>query len=440
MPATLLDLLSNSLVLHHTAPYLPVAATFALSRTSKSFRDLVLHTPDVFRYLDLSTVKSAVVPYTPIDIGGNHWRAERMDEALTEDEFYSGPLRGIFSKLERRHLLRNVQTLVLDGLSVPADLVREIIAEDRYSVRVLSIRDVKNLNERKLRQALNYAVRPSRPEGTPRLKALYVFGPRDSTPAEGPPKPTRSPPRIPTPSGVTTSQGAQIGAEWNEKSAQALTAALARTTDKWYQPAGRIFSKRPSYDWADTLQACEGIIYFDAVLCRGPRHSAPASSTSPAYAYPTQPQTYLRPAVASIALGSAGCATCGSCPETPAVFGQSPLTHLPLLSPPPLHASTIRAAQLPATLDGSPPPRLIVRCEDCLRGRWCERCNKWWDEDCYQGLPNSTRTELQQQEAIENMMAQLDSSYKRDVKVHMGLCIEKCYVSEMMAVTDGMWG
>jgi len=38
------------------------------------------------------------------------------------------------------------------------------------------------------------------------------------------------------------------------------------------------------------------------------------------------------------------------------------------------------------------------------------------------------------------MMAQLDSSYKRDVKVHMGLCIEKCYVSEMMAVTDGMWG
>ena len=175
----LADLLSNSLVLRQTAPYLPVASIFALAATSKSLHHLVHESPDVFRYLDLSTVKSAIVPYAPLDSGGVSWRAERMDESLTEDEFYSGPIRGIFSKLQRRNVLRSVQTLVLDGLSVPADLVRDIIAEDTFNVRILSIRECKHLNERKLQQVLRYAVRPSRPAGTPKIKGIYFFGQRE---------------------------------------------------------------------------------------------------------------------------------------------------------------------------------------------------------------------------------------------------------------------
>ena len=59
--------------------------------------------------------------------------------------FYSGPLRGIFAMLQRRDLLSCVQTLVLDGLSVTADLCNEIIADPRYNVSFLYISGVKNL-------------------------------------------------------------------------------------------------------------------------------------------------------------------------------------------------------------------------------------------------------------------------------------------------------
>ncbi|KAF2139312.1 uncharacterized protein K452DRAFT_289862 [Aplosporella prunicola CBS 121167] len=416
-PTTLLDLLRNSLLLHHTAPYLPTSSLYALARTSKAFHALVFHSPDVFRYLDLSTVRSAIIPHaSPLDSGGINWRSERMDEALTEDEFYSGPLRGIFSKLGRRNVLQHVHTLVLDGLSVPADLVREIIAEDRFAVRILSVREAEHLNERKLMQVLKYAVRPSRPEGTPRLKGLYVFGVKDPSPITEPiGKKRTTPPR--TPAGVMGSEGAQIGAEWNQKSSDALSSSLSQSEHKWYQSAGRVLHKRPSPEWAETLKACEGIIYFDAVLCRGPRHDISTAYTGPTDDSPApHPLSYLSPAVASIALGSSGCHNCNSCPEGAAIFGKSPSHHLPLLSPPPLHSSTIQAAQRPSARNRNEMPVLISRCEDCLRGRWCERCNKWWDEDCYEGTGTSTFTAMQQEEAISDML-QSGRKTKKDIKV-----------------------
>lgn len=443
-PITLHDLLSNSLLLRQTTPYLSTASIFALASVNKAFRALIYHSPDALRYLDLSTVKSAVIQnHAPLDRGGNTWRAERMDEALTEDDFYSGPLRGIFNKLEKKNVLEHVYTLVLDGLSVPADLVREIVAEDRFNVRILSIREAEHLNERKLQQVLRYAVRPTRPAGTPRLKGLYVFGAKEPGPVTEPVsrKNQRSPPR--TPGGVMSSLGAQIGAEWNQRSSDALSSALARSEHhKWYQSAGRVLHKRPSAEWAETLKACEGIIFFDAVLCRGPRHDLAASRAD------SGPQNaYLHPAVASIALGPSGCQSCHSCQEGPAEFGSSPAHHLPLLSPPPLHSSTAQSAQKPSVSPGSPFPKLIARCEDCLRGRWCERCNKWWDEKCYAGSSNphshvngSTLTAMQQTEALQEISA--EGKNHRDIKVHMGLCTAHCLVEEMMsgAGSAGMWG
>lgn len=443
LPTTLADLLSNTLVLRQTAPYLPVASIYSLAATSKALHHALYHSPEVFRYLDLSTVKSAVIPYEPLDSGGISWRAERMDESLTEDEFYSGPLRGIFSKLQRRSLLRNVHTLVLDGLSVPADLVREIIAEDRFNVRVLSIRETKNLNERKLMQVLRYAVRPTRPAGTPRIKAVYFFGPREHAPTQDAPGKKNPPPSAIR--GVMSSPGAQIGAEWNQKSTDALCAALARTEDKWYQCSGRMMAKRPSHEWAETLKACEGIIHFDAVLCRGPRHDpAKALARGPLSSGHPHPASFLSPAIATVTLGPSGCEACHSCPETPAVFGQSPAAQFPLLSPVPLHSSSVRAAQMPHTIDGSNPPPLIVRCEDCLKGRWCERCHKWWDEECYTGSAIAQRTELQQTEYTESVQTNGATNLipKQTIKVHMGLCVDHCLVGEMMAGagSNGMWG
>jgi hypothetical protein len=430
MPTTLLDLLSNSIVLRQTAPYLPPSSLLKLATASKSFNSLVIcQSHETFRYLDLSLVKAAAIDGSPIDSGGINWRSKRMDEALTEDEFYSGPLRGIMSRLARQNMLENVSTMILDGLSVPADVVREIIAEDRFNVRILSIREAKHLNERKLMQVLHYAVRPTRPAGTPKLKGLYVFGPMDPRPA--PPEPTigrrRSPTRYPgsSPSGVMSALGATLGAEWNKKSQEALSSDLCKTEDKWYQASGRMVKRTPIPGWAETLQACEGIIQFDAVLCRGPRHDV-------------QHNLYIPPTIATVALGPDGCAKCGTSPEGPARFGQSPSHHLPLLAPPPLHASSIRAAQLPRSKDGSGPPALYVRCAECLKQRWCERCHKWWDESCY---TPGTRTTLQNLELLQNWQMAEHEHREDDIKVHMGLCVETCLVGEMMvgAGSGGMW-
>ncbi len=129
-------------------------------------------------------MRRAVIETGPLGPGG---AAGRADDALTEDEFYGGPLRGIFAALDRRRWLRAVSTLVLDGLTVTADVVREIIHEDRFAVRVLSLRGCRQLNQRRLCQVLMYAVRASRPAGTPRLRALYVFGPPDAAEEDGPP-------------------------------------------------------------------------------------------------------------------------------------------------------------------------------------------------------------------------------------------------------------
>jgi hypothetical protein len=441
IPTTLLDLLSNSLVLRQTAPYLPISSLFTLAATSKSFNSLVCQPSDTFRYLDLSTLKRASFESSPIDSGGVSWRSKRMDEALTEDEFYSGPLRGIMSRLTRQDILANVTTMILDGLTVTAEVVREIISEDRFNVRILSIREAKHLNERKLMHVLKYAVRSSRPEGTPKLKGLYVFGPMDPRPT---PEPAigrrRSPTRYPDspPSGVMNALGAQLGAEWNRKSQEALSFDLQRTDDKWYQPSGRMFKRTPVSDWAETLQACEGIIHFDAVLCRGPRHDPQNFVGLDTEAIHHQHSSYLPPTVATVALGTDGCAKCGSCPEGPATFGQSPSHHLPLLAPPRLHSPSIRAAQMPHCKDGSGPPPLYIRCDACLKHRHCERCSKWWDETCYSP---GTRTELQQTELLQDWQTATEARTKDEIKVHMGLCVDTCLVGEMMSGSGagGMW-
>ncbi|KAF2153245.1 hypothetical protein K461DRAFT_286045 [Myriangium duriaei CBS 260.36] len=355
---TLPDLLANHLILLQLTPYLPLPSLLSLSSTSTSLRSLLLTHPSTFSHLDLSPVPSARLPASltaPLDRGGQSFRAERMDEALTEDEFYCGPLRGIFSRLTRIGALAGVGTMVLDGLCVPADLVREIVADtERFkALRVLSLRRCEHLNERKLCQVLKYAVRPGRAEGTPRLRALYVFGPRDGDVGSGEVEVgTRG-------GGVTEVEGAQIGAMIG---AHEVVGGADMALDPWYRRQGVVMSI-PLSDWAETLDACQGIIHFDA-----------AGSE------------FLGPAMATISLG--GCASCGSCPEEPAIFGQHDETAFPLLAPPPLHSQTVKEAQRPygcVVRDGRTQyPPLILRCPECVRNRRCSTCNKWWCEACYQ--------------------------------------------------------
>lgn len=147
--SSLLDLLSNTIILYETIPFLPVSTLLDLASTSKDFRSLLLNTPGVFRHADLSTIKSAQFDVAGIDHGGEVWRNVQLDENLTEDEFYSGPLRGILYNLRRSNIISNVQTLVLDGLSVTADLINDILVGSEFQVRILSVRETKNLNERR---------------------------------------------------------------------------------------------------------------------------------------------------------------------------------------------------------------------------------------------------------------------------------------------------
>lgn len=82
----LLQLLANSLVLSQTAPYLSCYDVLNLAATSRAFRFLIYHTPQVFRRLNLGNVKTAQFDSDAVDRGGETWRNVQLDEILTEDE------------------------------------------------------------------------------------------------------------------------------------------------------------------------------------------------------------------------------------------------------------------------------------------------------------------------------------------------------------------
>lgn len=363
--ASLVDVLSNGLILDHMAPYLGASSLLALSSTSRFIRSMVLDTPYVFRHLDLTQCRGAQVAPSgaaasvPID-----------EDVVTEDEFYAAPLRGIFDKLARRSILQGVRTLILDGLSVPADVVGDIVLSDRFNVNILSIRDCQHLNERKLMQVLQYSVRSTRPPGTPRVKAIYHFTPMESQPS-APVRPRyrdwwgsrcQSPSATP-PSAESAPEPAQF-----------------QVQNAWYRPSGQLLKKNVDEEWAKTIQKCEGIIAFDTVLCRGPRHDLFSTTNQ-------SEGRSLGPAIATVALGPQGCDGCNTCPEGPAIWGQSAFGNFPLITPVPLHSSSIKAAKRPV-LYSDESPVFIARCTDCMTDRRCHRCSKWFCSDC---LPQPVR-------------------------------------------------
>jgi hypothetical protein len=356
----------------------------------------------------------------------------------------------VFGELWRCHILQNVQTLVLDGLSVTSELLHEIISEDSFNVRLLSVREVKNLNERKLMQALEYSIRPTRPAGQPRVQGLYIFGKKDIAESSYSERQIVSCGPVPSVSayaprdGVTTSPGAQIGVQMNHRSKDALSASLQAGGEKYYGKLGVLFPKAPMSSWAQTISKCKGMINFDGILCSGPRHGSLSGAAKEDL---DQRRWYLRPAanlpvsIATISL--AGCNSCHSAPEGIIDYGVNPPQDLPLLAPPPFHSSTIEAATRSNKTIHGKKARLLHRCRDCLRGRYCESCHKWWCEDCYEVV---VRNEGMKPSHVDVSGAHdANSIYglsPSNLKVYMGLCIEDCLVHEMMsgAGSSGMWG
>lgn len=390
LPTTLLDLLDNRLLLSLVVPFLSPSALLSLAAASKSFYSLVFvtHSRYTFRHLDLSTLPY-VYNFGP---STNH---------ESDQDYLAAPVRRALYVLNKKAVLSCVTTLVLDRMPVPATLLWEIFRADASNIRILSIRQVKNLGDEKILPLLRHLVRPSRPEGSLKLKALYYFTP--SEPVKG--SRSCSPERwtfLETPQGVTDALGSQLGQCH-------ISDPNVPTTPSWTNGRGVLFNtafRNSEEEWVQLIKSCQGLIAFDVVIC----HHAPSSEDAPK--------------LANVALGADGCQDCHAAPEQPRIFGQTPAHDLPLLSPPPLFASTAKAAQCPSPGEN---PKFYARCTHCLQGRRCESCNIWWCEDCY--TPPSQRSAPARKSASE-------------IKVHMGLCVRKCLVEELYtgAGEGGMWG
>jgi len=446
---TLYGLLSVHLVLLQTVPYLPLSSLLRLSTTSKNLNTLIHTTPAVFRHLDLSHASALRVNIAPIDPGGETWRRQRMDEACTEEDFYCGPVRGVFDRLRRRRVLRDVQTLVLDGQSAPVEVLREIVCADGFSVRLLSLLGCKNVNDMKFQQMLRYACRPTRPEGSPTVRGIYYFSTAEEAERDrravkdgvGAPA-ARSVGR-----GIMDAPGAQLGASSHlgvpdTRSSPAGGAGPMSNGEEeevlpiWYRKrtfvtprSGTGYLNIKPHEWPKTLRACEGIIAFDWVLCRGPAHSAPTTNDAGQLSHEHTP-----PRIARFGLGQIGCESCGTVPEGAGVAGRSPTSHVPLIYPPPLHSSSVARAQLAPGARG--PIRglpFMARCYDCVADRHCSGCLRFWCESCY-AVPDS--------ETMKTAGSTLPAKETGSIKVYLGYCVDRCLVDHLRTSSGegGMWG
>ncbi|KAJ5895462.1 hypothetical protein N7495_007153 [Penicillium taxi] len=367
--APLEHLLTNGLILDRMAPYLQAPDLMALSATSREIHAIITKTPYVFRHLDLTRCRSASLRSQRLSYLPRIKSDSLVDFDDNADEEYSAPIRHIFSSLEKQSILQDIRTLILDGLSVPARIVKDIV--EGTNVKILSIRQCPDLSHHQLRQVIEHAVRPERPEGTPKLKGIYFFS--------SPKKNSHAPkPRIHDWWASQKSRNLRAAPDSSNREAE-----RGKQQNEWYRASGKVLSgiSRPATkEWAYTLQKCEGIIAFDAVLCRGLRHDVNANTTGPP----------LEPALATVALGPGGCDVCHSSPEGPEIWSPSAGTQFPLLNPVPLHLSSVLVAQDPEFIKGQQ-PCLNARCIECLEG-WCRKCNKWICSSC---LPNPVESNTQ---------------------------------------------
>ena len=426
-----LSLFQNTLVLCQVSAHLDVRSLLSLGGTSKTLQRIVYETPQVFQRLDLSEVAGPL----------RHTQSLENFQSLGDpstDEYFAQPLRRAFGSLQRRNVLSNVRTMILDGLSVPLPIASGVLCDSQFSIRLLSLRGVKDLGHEKLMRILRYVIRPGRPEGTPRLKGLYYFTPLHITADYSRVNLQQRHPQL---GGVTNSVGAQLGAGTSSSGDihRHLVQSTWHQSDPWYSHAGDVLDSgsvgRPERmdstieeHWAQLMQAFQGLVAFDAVLC--PHTSSEMHERFAA----DDPNCTWRsmPRMATISLG--GCQKCGSCPEQPAYPGKSPQYRLPLLAPPPLHSSSVKIAQRLHT-NGLPHPPFIARCRTCLKDRWCERCNAWWCESCYS--PPTRR-----------IISKIDDSSQpsenagQSIKVQNNLCVEKCLMDELLngVGEGGMWG
>lgn len=407
LPCSLLDLLSNFLILRHVSPYIGIRSLLSLAATSKTYKIIVYNTPQVFQYVDLSRTGT---------LRGGAKEVSAFNERNV-DRLFAQRCSTILSILEDRNILQDVRTLILDELYVPTTTIEDLLFDARYQIRLLSIRGVYQPEQHEMMRILRQLVKSSHPKETPKLRALYFFG-RPSRVYEG--LNFEVVMTGPEAAGITSGVSAQLGA--GNHTVNGLDDFRKQLREDPYSdsPYGApgmsdvLGSAWVASEWSETLEACAGLIAFDAVLCR---HCL----------------SEFRPRLGTVRL--TGCKSCGTCPEGPAYPGVSPMDHLPLLSPPPLHSAKVEVAQRIETQDQQYPP-LIVRCRTCLKDRWCEVCNVWWCESCYTIPKNKSATKGDPAASLSG------PALNEDIKVHDGLCVSKCLVEVLLngVGEGGMWG
>ena len=358
IPTTLLDLFSNHLVLAQLAPYLSISALFNLAITSRRFGEVIRGDPKAFQRLDLSTVRGAPCHSCEFEAPEEHtvvnWSSEG-DGAYAKDCL---PLMKLTSMSWKWDILPRVQTLILDHQYVHLDDLRNILLDSACRLRLLSLLDVWSFDGVDFQDLIDDMFRGGRRLDGPSLEGIYFFGP----------------PMIPE-------KFREQPIEEKSASANAATSAedsrppnSYRDLNPWYLHSKVAFQSPEIEDlYSAMLIVTQGVVVWDAVLCRAPRHTYPH-------------KRFIGPTIASVTLGQTGCHVCHSSPEGPG----STVNQLPLLSPPPLHSSSITVAQeIPSDGKRTAPLPFYARCYNCLKHRWCVSCNKWWCENCYQfGGPN----------------------------------------------------
>ena len=221
---------------------------------------------------------------------------------------------------------------------------------------------------------------------------------------------------------VLSTVQSQLGSQWHMLPDKEIDGRITTTGSNisffpdhdWYQPTGRLVPRSTWIDspwtWSYALETLTTMMMedseemslrfaFDAVLCRGPRHNREWVEMM-RLELPEQSSKlkYIEPQIATIALGPNGCDSCGLDFVETASWPDSPVWELPLLSPIPKVSASVREAQRPrrwkvCTNDGysssnlniDHSPKLVVRCRECLRGRYNKTTKAFECESCWYG-------------------------------------------------------
>ena len=402
-PTGLYDLLSVHLILLEVCSNLSPRSLLRLSSTSQSFHSLVHDSPGVFSHLDLSHRRTPKIE--ALHDGTIPWTAEKLAGSVAEDDRYTDPFRHLVACLRKKNVLSQVQTLVLDNQPVAFDTLREVLWDPSIPLKILSVVGSTGIRMTDFYNLL-YDVCHQIPKEKRRLRGVYVFGtdhPSVTAPLD----------KLSPTCGVTSSLGATLG---ESSSGSGETLPSKGSQNQWYLNSGTLLGPRKR-SWPPFLLLD---LHFDAVLCRGPKHTTEPDEDSPEEG----------PSTAMVAIR--GCQICHKVPEGFVDPSTAPSRDLPLLAPALRSPSIKWAQQPPCDKPGENPPHFLARCFTCLAGRWCGRCGRFWCEDCWNPATREATT------------ADTPDGPKRKTsfKVYSGLCIEHCLVTEMYhgAGSGGMWG